>query len=412
MKRLGVLAALILTALGVLTPVASAALQPGYGPLTIEPADPNRQFRAMPSLQWVTWQDAAGTTKHRLIRSFLVSADGDRQVKSRVEYRDDAGRWQPALEAGTGKKLQDLSSAQFAMVANGVATGSEYSVFESLGRVDGTRQRYFVRWTSADGGASWRIGRANLDLAGATIRAGETGRLFQGVLTLPNGDLVAPFYAGQANTHSAAYLLTMPKSGTTWTRSATPFLSATFNYSESSVTRRADGRLLMITRQDDDPTSEVIRSRLLGRITNGPVNSAADLAAASWGAAFAVKVPGAADANAVRGVAPVVNTMQDGILMLVFGRPGNNIAFSYDSGATWTGLHRFYDNQPRNCAKPNGVHPCDTLGSSGYVGVAVTGPRTATFYGDNCQSGWGCDVAYDYPHERDSKLWTISVRLA
>lgn len=211
--------------------------------------------------------------------------------------------------------------AQFAMVANGVTTGSVYSVFESLGTVDASGQRYFVRWTTADGGASWRIGRANLDLDGAIIRTGETGRFFQGVLTLPTGDLVAPFYAGQADGHSAAYLLTMPKGGTTWTRSATSFLSAAFNYSESSATRLTDGRLLMITRQDDDPTSKVIHSRLLGRITNGPVNSAVDLKTASWGAAFAVKVPGAPDANAVRGVAPVVNTMEGGILMLVFGRP-------------------------------------------------------------------------------------------
>ncbi|MEU4673774.1 hypothetical protein AB0F91_38915 [Amycolatopsis sp. NPDC023774] len=58
------------------------------------------------------------------------------------------------------------------------------------------------------------------------------------------------------------------------------------------------------------------------------------------------------------------------------------------------------------------MHPCDTLGSRGYIGVAVTGPRTATFYGDNCQSGWGCEAGWSYPNGKDSKLWTMSVRLA
>jgi hypothetical protein len=409
-KRLGVLAALVLLVFGVLTPVASAALQPGYGKLTVEPADPNRVYRAMPSLQWVTWQDTAGTTRHRLIRSFLISKDGDPDVKSRLEYRDDAGRWQAALDAVTGQQLQGMSTTRFITAANGVATGGKYTLFESLGRVDAGKRRV-VRWDSTDGGAGWRVGSAGIDLAGATIVAGKTGRLFQGVLTLPNGDLVAPFYAEHQGELSAAYLLTMPKGGSSWTRAATPFLSPTYSYSESTVTGRADGRLLMITRLDEK-VGVYDYSRLLGRITNGPVNSAADLATAGWGAAFAVKVPGAPDSNSVRAAAPSVHTMQDGILMLVFGRIANNVAFSYDSGATWTGLHRFYDNRPTGCSGGLGNHPCDTLGSSGYIGVAVTGPRTATFYGDNCQAGWGCEADYTYTHGRTSSLWTQSVELA
>ena len=392
-------------------PSGVTALQPTYGAAVVEPQDPNRQYRAMPSLQYVTWTDPAGVTRHRFVRSFQVSADGDPAVKLRIEYQDGAGKWQAALDARTGGPLLNATDAQFAKVGNVfTATNGDLVAVEELGRVDAAGKRYAVRWTSADGGVGWRPSRADLDFTGGTISSG-TGRLFQGVLTLPDGSEVVPFYAAHQGTLSAAYLLSGNHDGTAWKRASTVFLSGTYNYTEATVTRRADGRLLMVTRLDQ-MSGGYAYSRLLGRVTTAPVNSAADLATAGWGAAYALKVPGAADENAVRGVNPVLHTMDQGVLMLVFGRPRNKITFSYDGGTTWSTVHSFYDNLPTGCSGGYGVHPCDTLGSSGYQGVAVTGPRTAKVMGDNCQSGWGCAGAYAYPNTTDDRLWSATVTLS
>ncbi len=112
--------------------------------------------------------------------------------------------------------------------------------------------------------------------------------------------------------------------------------------------------------------------------------------------------------------------MDQGVLMLVFGRPRNKITFSYDGGSTWATAHSFYDNIPTSgCAlgyqlADGSYFPCSSLGSSGYMGVAVTSPRTEYVLGDNCHchTNWGCAGDYQYPHGRDDKLWFSTVVLS
>ncbi len=122
----------------------------------------------------------------------------------------------------------------------------------------------------------------------------------------------------------------------------------------------------------------------------------------------------------MQGAAPVLHTMDQGVLMLVFGRPRNKITFSYDGGSTWATAHSFYDNIPTSgCAlgyqlADGSYFPCSSLGSSGYMGVAVTSPRTEYVLGDNCHchTNWGCAGDYQYPHGRDDKLWFSTVVLS
>jgi hypothetical protein len=132
-----------------------------------------------------------------------------------------------------------------------------------------------------------------------------------------------------------------------------------------------------------------------------------------------VKVPGAADyPNTAQGSAPVLHQMDGGKLMLVFGRPRNKVAFSSNGGASWSTAHSFYDNIPTSgCSSgyrlSDGTYfPCSSLGSSGYMGVAVTSPRTAYVIGDNCHTNWGCAGNYSYPHGTTYRLWYSTIRLS
>ncbi|MGH8791143.1 MAG: sialidase family protein [Stackebrandtia sp.] len=391
----------------------TSALSPEYGEVTVEPEDPNRQYRAMPSLQYVSWDDG-GTARHRLVRSFIISADGVPPVKMRIQYQDDSGVWKEAEDARTGAPLMESEDAQNAAVTNVyTAADGNLEAVEVRGRIDDSG-RYFLKWISKDGGVSWAPARVDLDFNGGAILDGSAGLAFQDVLTLPDDTLVMPFYSAHKQvgdqTLYASHLLAGGTDGAAWQRAATVFQIETVTYNEATVTRREDGRLIMIARYEEDKNGYHY-SKLRARVTNEAVNSAADLANATWGEIYPVVVPGSADPDVVLGVAPILHTMEDGVLMLVYGRPRNKITFSYDGGATWITVHSYYDNIPTDCRTGYGGNPCGALGSSGYMGVAVTSPTTAYIMGDNCQSGWGCAADYSYPHGVTDLLWQSSVEL-
>ena len=402
----------------------AATLRPAYGAVSVEKQDPTYQYRSMPALQHITWKDRSGVTRKRFIRSFQISRD-DGSLKTRVQYHvggslTDTGNWRHALDAKTGRRLLELTP--YAKVNNVFRSGAGHTVaIDELARRDSTG-RYLVRRSSADGGVRWSTTRATLTMPAGAVHPDASGRAFQRVIRLP-GDrsLVMPYYAAHAKVDgkyfSAAHLLVSTNDGASWRLGRTVFKSRTNSYSESSVERRADGRLIMISRYDVVQNGKTY-AKLAYRVTTSAVNDARSLAAATWGPWTPVKVPGAADyPNTVQGVAPVLHRMDQGVLMLTFGRPRNKITFSYDGGRTWTTAHSFYDNIPTSgCTSGYGVGggvyiPCASLGSSGYMGVAVTSPRTAYVMGDNCHTNWGCAGDYRYPHGRDDKLWITTVRL-
>ncbi|WP_433271334.1 sialidase family protein [Actinosynnema sp. CS-041913] len=376
----------------------------------------------MPALQHIRWTDRSGHEHGRLVRSFQISGD-DGSLKTRVQYHvgggasvADPSNWRPALDATTGREL--LHTTDYAKVNNVFRSTDGHTVaIDEKAQKDATG-RYVLRRSSTDGGVSWSSTRAPIDTTGATVDPGAVGRVFQRVIRLPgDGSLVTPFYAAHArigdNYLSASHLLVSTTEGRSWSWAATVFKSDTNTYSESSVTRRADGRLVVVARYDVVQNGNRY-ARLASRTTHAAVDDAASLRAATWGPWTAVKVPGAADPHAAQGVAPVLHTMDNGVLLLAFGRPGNKITASHDGGATWGAAHDLYDNIPTSgCTKgfPTsiGYFPCSSLGSSGYLGVAVTDGRTAYVMGDNCHTNWGCAGDYRYPHGRDAKLWYSTV---
>jgi hypothetical protein len=93
-----------------------------------------------------------------------------------------------------------------------------------------------------------------------------------------------------------------------WRRTATVFKSDTNTRSESSVARRADGRLIMISRYDVVVDGNRY-ARLASRVTNTAVDDAA-----GW----RMRGGGRGPPWACKGVAPVLHTMDQGVLMLVY----------------------------------------------------------------------------------------------
>lgn len=421
--------------------VLNERLAPRFGAVVVEQQDPTYQYRAMPALRYVGWKDANGQSHKRFLRSFQITPDGNIAVvgqKTRIQYHaggslTDTRNWKPVTSLDTGGRLLDAKQVEgdYAKLNNTfTARGGELVALDEQARKDG-KGRYLWRRSSRDGGVSWRSTKSYVDLAGATVLAGAYGHAFQGVIRLGDGTLVMPFYvthklkpmAGPVKgteTYMAAHLLVSRDEGGSWKRAATVFKSDHNNYNESTVARRSDGRLIMVTRYDVIQGDKTY-SKLAYRVTNQSVNDAAGLSKATWGSFAPVKVPGADNRDVVRGAGPVMYTMDKGILMLVFGRPRNKITFSYDGGRSWVGAHNFYDNIPTSgCANgvprgttPQTYLPCSDLGSSGYMGVAVTSPRTAYVIGDSCQGGWGCDTRYGrYPKGTTDKLWITTVRLA
>ncbi len=416
-RKIALIAAAVMTATVATAVPAQAALAPDYGDLSVEQQDPTYQYRSMPALQYVNWTDAASATQKRFIRSFQISAD-DGSLTTRIQYHvggsmTDTANWRHAMDATTGREL--MYTTPHAKVNNVYQslTGATVAIDEQA--VGDGADRHLNRRVSADGGVSWQSFTAPLDMTGADVY-GAGGRAFQRVIRLPDQSLVMPFYAGHAPGKFSSHLLVSKNDGASWQRAATVFKSDTNTYTESSVTRRADGRLFMISRYDVVENNKRY-ARLASRLTTGSVDNAAELTGATWGPWTSVVVPGAADPDAVQGVAPVLHTMDQGVLMLAFGRPRNKIAFSHNDGASWATAHSFYDNIPTaGCTDgiPAGggtFMPCSSLGSSGYMGIAVTSPRTAYVMGDNCHTSWGCKGDYTYPRGRDDKLWYSTVVL-
>jgi hypothetical protein len=409
------------------TRVTSASLRPSYGPVSVETAGTTYKYRSMPALQYITWTNSTGTHK-RFIRSFQITRD-DGTLNTVIQYHTggsmtDRTHWKEALDT-SGRRL--LSTTPYAKVNNTFKSGNATVTMDEMARKD-SAGRFIARRSSSDGGVHWSNSRAPLDMAGGAIHPCARGRAFQRVIRLPDNTLVMPFYAvHKANatrcaditrTWSAAHLLISRDEGKHWRRASTVFKSTTNTYSESTVARRSDHKLIMISRYDVVSGNKQY-AKLAYRVTKAPVDNAYGLLHASWGPWTAVKVPGAADyPNTAQGSAPVLHQMDGGKLMLVFGRPRNKVAFSSNGGASWSTAHSFYDNIPTSgCSSgyrlSDGTYfPCSSLGSSGYMGVAVTSPRTAYVIGDNCHTNWGCAGNYSYPHGTTYRLWYSTIRLS
>lgn len=358
------------------------------------------------------WDAERGTYVTRLFRSVSRSSRDSAELSAlnnATDYLDlgHTSTWKPVVHDQLGNRAAFL---------NFVQSGSELHTFDFIARTTtgtiGPTDFFTPRRTSTDGGKHWKLSWSKIDMGQGWCPASSQIRNYQGIITLADGTWVMPAYYGHFTASStgcsgeprlAVALLTSNDRGATWTRRTSPYNSGTVSYDEASVVQRADGRLLMVARYEYS-TDWANWPNLLGaltfRISKDPVRSSADFETVAWSAPH-VTVPGSPlhKNTLTMGVSPLL-TKLDGRILMVYGRPGNRITWSTDTatspgGLTWTTALNTHANPPQGtCTDSNLSHPpCAALGSSGYMGVAVTDAARGWGYimGDNCHV-WSCEI--------------------
>ncbi|RSN06722.1 hypothetical protein DMB42_26050 [Nonomuraea sp. WAC 01424] len=133
-------------------------------------------------------------------------------------------------------------------------------------------------------------------------------------------------------------------------------------YNEGALAQTLDGTLLAVLRRDGVPPSTLHQSRSSdgGR---------------TWSPVQPLRIEG--QDCLVRGVAPRLLLMPDGVLVLSAGRPHNWLAIAPDGiGEEWRRQTVTYRNS-------DGVR--DVHGSSGYTAIAAVGPHRLVQVFDNCK---------------------------
>jgi hypothetical protein len=135
-----------------------------------------------------------------------------------------------------------------------------------------------------------------------------------------------------------------------------------YSYNETAVAQTLDGSLLAVLRSDGGRFSTLYQSR------------SAD-GGRTWSPARPLRIAG--QGCLVRGVAPRLLLMPDGVLVLSAGRPDNWLAISPDGlGSEWEQQTVTYHNR-------DGLW--DEHGSSGYTAIAAVGPHRLIQVFDNCK---------------------------
>jgi hypothetical protein len=352
----------------------------------------------------------------RLFRTVSETpTDDGKNIRQTNQYRDlgAPSGWQPITSFGPAGQINPTVEPGKASFTNFVAQGNTLHTFDTTSGAQQSVFRFQVRHRmSTDGGKTWTTQWSNVDTSGTAVARGGALHFHQGIEVLPDGSWVMPVYTKRcisgancdgkvgaqyrmvigllvADASSAANKAVM---GSSWTKPTLPFVSPDYHYSEATVIRRSDNRLLMVGRYDPDYPASGMLGSLVFRLSSKPVHKASDLTGLEWSAPN-VTVPGVKQRGPLTmGVSPKLSHVGNRI-MLTFGRPGNTVAWNYDGTAmTWTDVKSLYPNTPTSCGTATNHPPCDALGSSGYMGVAVTDPAGGVGYiiGDRCHV-WSCE---------------------
>ncbi|MGW2221359.1 exo-alpha-sialidase [Nonomuraea sp. NPDC001684] len=230
-----------------------------------------------------------------------------------------------------------------------------------LSKVDARTNELDVH-TSTDLGQTWDTAKATFtspdELVGGGVAHGVP-------IQLADGTVLVTVYARYTATggKNQAELYASADGGRTFARRgviARPAGEATYN--ETAVEQTADGSLLAVMRKDGGTYSTLAWSRSTdeGR---------------TWSAVRDLQPSG--QSCTVRGVAPRLLLMPNGVLVLSAGRPDDWLAISPDGrGDSWTQQRVTYHNR-------DGVY--DTHGSSGYTALAAVGANRLVQLFDNCK---------------------------
>jgi len=287
-----------------------------------------------------SWVFAEGTHFGRLVGL----RDGTLLCEDR--FSTDGGRTWQGSTGGFGVGAVQL--------CDGRVLGLDYRCLP----IEGQEGWYTVqRSLSADGGRSFQKSQARVNVPEAKAAMGHgphVGPLFmRSIVERGDGSLVGLFAGwfkgddalcpyGRGRPYSRTYVCESDDDGRTWNYLTTIGYAqiGSEGYNEGSMRRLPDGRLLAVMRTGNE--------RDFGCQDNPIMFSESRDEGRTWSPPRRTGLEGAYPSLAV---------LSDGGLVVSYGRPGAMIAFSADSGRTWTDL----------CA-------VDATPYSGYTDVVETGP--------------------------------------
>ncbi|NUO99763.1 MAG: hypothetical protein HOV96_34610 [Nonomuraea sp.] len=326
-------------------------IHPSPKPAAKEPtAAQRRDYAGFPNLSAVDVVGPDGTPGQKLMATWSTNVDAVMAQTSAMAVSDDGGvtfgpaRATPLREA----PVQLLDGRMF---------GTAYY----LTRVDARTNELGVH-TSTDLGETWTTVKASFtspdELVGGGVAHGVP-------IQLPDGTILVTVYARYTATGDKyqAEVYASTDGGKSFARRGVVARSAgTATYNETAVEQTADGSLLAVMRKDGGTYSTLAWSRSTdeGR---------------TWSAVRDLQLSG--QSCTVRGVAPRLLLMPNGVLVLSAGRPDDWLALSADGrGDSWTQQRVTYHNR-------DGVY--DAHGSSGYTGLAAVGANRLVQVFDNCK---------------------------
>ncbi|MEO3869986.1 exo-alpha-sialidase [Nonomuraea sp. B12E4] len=327
-----------------------AWIQPVPAPAAAEPTLEQRaRFAGFPGVAAIDLVDRNGNAARKVIATWSTNVD---------EVMEHTGEL--AVSADDGETFGVPRAAPLREAPLQLLDGRLFATRYYLTQVDGHTSRLGVL-TSTDAGETWTRSTATFttpdELAGLGVAHGMPIQLLDGTILVTAYNPYGPTAAFKAELYASR------DGGRTFARRgviAEP--SDGFTYNEAAVEQVADGSLLAVLRRDGGPYSTLHHSR-----------STDD--GATWSPVDFLRLPG--QDCAVRGVAPRLLLMPDGVLVLSAGRPDNWMTVSLDGrGDSW-GLPRVtYHNR-------DGVF--DKRGSSGYTGIAAIGSHRLVQVFDNCK---------------------------
>ncbi|QYC41246.1 hypothetical protein Nocox_18185 [Nonomuraea coxensis DSM 45129] len=328
-------------------------IHPHPPPAEREPADLERlDFAGFPNVSVLDVAGRDGRPEQKVITTFTTNVDKVVTLTSEAAVSTDGGVTfgPPAATPLRESPVELLDGRYFATEYYPERTGPHTA---SLG---------VLTSDVADDGEDWLRSVATLGTPDELLPGGAAhGTPVQ----LADGTILITVYARYLDTGAyQAEVYASSDGGRTFERRgviARPE-EAGYGYTEAALAQVMDGTLLAVIRRDGGGYATLSQARSAdgGRTWTRPA-----------GLRFA-----GMDC-VVRGVAPRLLLMPDGMLVLSAGRPDNWLAVSRNGlGYEWGEPRVTYHNR-------DGVW--DTHGSSGYTGVAAVGPHRLIQVVDNCK---------------------------
>jgi hypothetical protein len=231
-------------------------------------------------------------------------------------------------------------------------------------------------WRSTDQGETWTLTQ------GAYTAPEPMGflRVWRGPILLSDGTVIVPAYTEYASdTRNASLILQTNDLGATWTLRSTIVEPTTdLGTNEVGLSYTTDGRLIAVMRPDT-PQPYHLRQAF------------SDDDGRTWSAPEVVTGPD----GPVGSISPVLTLQPNGMLLLSYGRPDNNLLVSTDGTGTEWDQHEFvFGNAPATSG------PARDMGSSGNTGLTTVEANRSIVYYDRCHSNNLCK-----PYNEQYSIW-------